>query len=75
MSDMLHAATHHLNVEIQQLRDAARELLKRYMAFIIDKESVSFVEYNPGYDVKLTEDEVRELELVESDIRRELRHV
>lgn len=44
-----------------------RELLKRYMAHIIDMESCDFLDYR-GYDVELTEQELDELRKISLEV-------
>lgn len=44
-----------------------RALLVRYMAAVIDAESVSYVGSYQGYEIKLTEDEKRELLIIEKE--------
>lgn len=50
--------------------DGMRNLLKRYMAKVIDCESITFVDIY-SHDIDLTPDEVQQLHEIEAEVRKE----
>lgn len=48
----------------------SRVLLKRYMAKVIDCESITFVDIY-SHDIDLTPDEVQQLHEIEAEVRKE----
>lgn len=62
---------HHLR-ELAELHGfvlTKRDLLKRYMAKVIDCEGVSYVDDIDSHEVKLTEEELDELKAIEEEVR------